>query len=280
MTERSAGHTDFDELAAGYALNALEPADEQRFLRHAADCPDCQQTMAEFSAVAAALAETAPPAEPSEQLGLRILAATRPDQHTATRPGMPLADGPETGEPEAGELASGQLASGQPEAELPPGVTRLRPRGTRRQRWLAAAAAVVIAAGGVWGGLAATSGGPPAPLAMCQQQPHTCSEVTLVTPKGHQTAGKVVVVDGEVWMQPTDMSANPANEIYVLWQITGSRTPRAIGSFDVKAGIAAPIKIGGLAAPYTGTWAFAVSLEHGRTIPATPSGEVALGQVS
>ena len=275
MTERDAGHTEFDELAAGYALNALEPADEQRFLRHAADCPDCEQTMAEFLAVAAALAETAPPAEPSEQLGLRILAATRPDGNADSRPGLPLAGRPQTEEPEASEPGAGQ-----PESALPPGVARLRPRGDRRLRWLAAAAAVVIAAGGVWGGLAATSGSAPAPLAICQQQPHKCSEVTLVTPKDHQTAGKVVVVDGEVWMQPTDMSANPADRIYVLWQITGSHTPLAVGSFDVKAGVATPIKIGGLAAPYSGTWAFAVSLEHGRTIPATPSGEVALGQVS
>ena len=270
MTERGADHTDFDELAAGYALNALEPADEQRFLRHAAECPDCQQAMAEFSAVAAALAETAPPAEPSEQLGLRILAATRPQGTADPRPGMRLADGPQTGEPEASE----------PGSELPPGVTRLRPRWARRQRWLAAAAAVVIAAGGIWGGLAATSGGTAAPLAICRQQPHKCSEVTLVTPKGHQVAAKVVVLDGQVWMQPTDMSANPANQIYVLWQITGSHPPLAVGSFDVKTGVATPIKIGGLAAPYTGTSAFAVSLEHGRTIPASPSGEVAVGQVS
>ena len=88
------------------------------------------------------------------------------------------------------------------------------------------------------------------------------------------------MLDGEVWMQPTDMSANPADEIYVLWHITESHTPLAVGSFDVKAGVATPIKIGGLAAPYAGTSAFAVSLEHGRTIPAAPSGEVALGQVS
>jgi anti-sigma-K factor RskA len=267
MTERGAEHTEFDELAAGHALDALEPADEHRFLRHAADCPDCQQTVAEFRAVAGALAETAPPAEPSEQLGLRILAATRPSRDTEGRQATTLAGEPEPGEPEAG---------------LPPGVTRLRARQVRRgrrQRWLAAAAAVVIAAGGVWGGLSATSGNAPAPLAMCQQ-PHKCSEVTLVTPKGHQAAAKVVVLDGQVWMQPTDMSANPAGEIYVLWQITGTHSPLAVGSFDVKTGVATPIKIGGLAAPYSGTSAFAVSLEHGRIIPPAPSGELAVGQVS
>jgi hypothetical protein len=131
----------------------------------------------------------------------------------------------------------------------------------------------------VWGGLDATSGNSPAPLAACQQ-PHKCSEIELLTAKGHQAAGKVVVLDGEVWMQPTDMSANPADEIYVLWQITGSQVPQAVGSFSVRAGVATPVKVGGLAAPYSGTSAFAVSLEHGRTIPPAPSGEVAVGQVS
>jgi anti-sigma-K factor RskA len=253
-----AEHSDFGELAAGYALNALEPADEQRFLRHAAGCADCQRVMAEFGEVAAALAETAPPAEPSQQLGLRIIAATRPDLGSSPGPGLTE---------EAG-------------ADLPEGVARLRPRsGGRRLRWMAAAAAVVIAAGGVWGGLAATSGNSPAPLAMCAR-PHACSEVTLVAGKTHQVAGKVVVTDHRVWMLPTGMTANPADEIYVLWQITGTHTPLAVGSFDVRTGAHTPIKIGGLAAPYSGTVAFAVSLEHGKTIPPAPSAEIALGQVS
>lgn len=267
-----AEHTDFDELAAGYALNALEPADEQRFLRHAADCPDCERVMAEFFEVAAALAETAPQAEPSEQLGLRILAATRPDPDHRPAAAPAAAPQPE-GEPQTG-------AQTGPQTGLPTGVVRLRPKRSRRLQWMtAAAAAVVIAAGGIWGGLAATSGNSPAPLAMCAQ-PHSCSEVTLVAGQAHQVAGKVVVTDHEAWMLPTDMTANPAGQIYVLWQITGTRTPLAVGSFDVKAGGHAPIKIGGLAAPYSGTVAFAVSLEHGKTIPPAPSDEVAQGQVS
>src|SRR6202044_9969 len=112
------------------------------------------------------LAETAPPAEPSAELGLRILAATRPDRDSI---------------PDRDSLAEAAPAE-DAAADLPPGVVRLRPRSNpRRLRWMtAAAAAVVIAAGGVWGGLAATSGNSPAPLAVCAQ-PHACSEVTLVT---------------------------------------------------------------------------------------------------
>jgi len=160
-------------------------------------------------------------------------------------------------------------------------------RGTDRdrpgRRWqkpaLAAAAAVLIAAGGTWAGLAATSGGPSHPLAACTQ-PHACPQVTLTSAATHQTAAKVVIDGGVAWMEPSAMQANPADEIYVLWQVTGAPVPLAVGSFDVRAGATSPIKIGTLPAPYHGTQAFAVSLEHGRTIPPRPSTPVAAGKVS
>jgi hypothetical protein len=312
MTSREAGHADFDELAAGYALNALECPDEQRFLRHAAGCPRCQGSIARFRAVAAALAETAPPAEPGDHLGERILAATRPGPDRGGQPGTAGANedsrrqgdagGAVTGMPgvwpgDAGEARgdddggsavgerNGRLGSPRGTvpapgpATLPPGVVRLRPR----QRWMrgaaVAAAAALIAGGGMWAGLTATAGGPPAPLAACAH-PHACTQVVLTVPATRRVAAKVIVHDGVAWMEPAAMAANPAGEIYVLWQITGSRPPLPVGSFDVRAGAHSPIKIGGLAAPYAGTSAFAVSLEHGRAIPTAPSDKVALGQVS
>ena len=60
----------------------------------------------------------------------------------------------------------------------------------------------------------------------------------------------------------------------------GAHVPLAVGSFDVRGHAGTPIRIGKLAVPYRGTLAFAVSLEHGRTIPAKPSHLVAIGQVS
>jgi len=156
-------------------------------------------------------------------------------------------------------------------------------RAVSGRRWqkpaVAAAAAVLIAVGGVWAGLAATSGGPPRPLAACAQ-PHACPQVTLTSAETHQTAAKVVIDDGVAWMEPSAIQANPADEIYVLWQVTGAPSPLAVGSFDVKPGTTSPIKIGALRAPYHGTQAFAVSLEHGRKIPPKPSTPVAAGKVS
>jgi anti-sigma-K factor RskA len=321
VTEQGSEHTVFDELAAGYVLNALEPADEQRFLRHAEQCPRCQQTLAEFQKVAAALAQTAPPAEPSARLGERIMAVARADlaepghapappansgstdagtaldHGTApgdrTGPGEQAAPGDRTGPGDqtapGDRTGPNDVTAADPgtdvPAEAPPGrVVPLRRRvgrGTSR-RWqkpaVAAAAAVLIAVGGIWGGLAATSGGPPQPLAACAH-PNACPRVTL-TSTTHQTAAKVVIDDGVAWLEPSAMRANPADEIYVLWQVTGAHVPLAVGSFDVKAGTTSPIKIGALPAPYHGTEAFAVSLEHGRTIPPRPSTPVATGRVS
>jgi hypothetical protein len=154
-----------------------------------------------------------------------------------------------------------------------------RARGWQRPVAIAAAVAL-IAGGGVWAGLAEVGGSPQAPLAMCAQAAQ-CSQVALVNAQTHQVVGKVIVSGGRVWMLPTSMPANNrTDQIYVLWQITGAHVPRPVGPFDVRSGSDGPIPIGDLAAPYSTTWAFAVSLEHGRVIPSTPSRAVALGQVS
>jgi anti-sigma-K factor RskA len=311
MTDQEPDHTVFDELAAGYVLHALEPADEQRFLRHAGQCARCQQTVAEFRMVAGALAETAPPAEPSARLGERIMAAARAD---LAEPGHSAAPPADSGRTDAGTARDGGTApddgtaadDGTPgddgtapddeaaadQGTAPPGgptpgrvvpLRRRASRGTSGRQWqkpaAAAAAAVLIAVGGIWAGLAATSGGPPQSLAACAH-PHACPQVTLTSSATHQTAARVVIDDRVAWMEPSAMQANPADEIYVLWQVTGASVPLAVGSFDVKAGTTSPIKIGALPAPYRATQAFAVSLEHGREIPPRPSTPVAAGKVS
>jgi hypothetical protein len=108
-----------------------------------------------------------------------------------------------------------------------------------------------------------------------------CTQVVLTAAGGHHAvAGRVIIEGRTVWLRPDRMRADDtASEIYVLWQLTGKHFPLAVGSFDVRPGAHGAIKIGTLAASYRGTLAFAVSLEHGRTIPASPSQPVALGQV-
>jgi plastocyanin len=139
---------------------------------------------------------------------------------------------------------------------------------------------VALIAGGVWAGVSTTGNNSPQPVLAACAHLRGCSQVTLTATRTGRPAATVIVHDGTVSMEPAAMAANPGDEIYVLWQITGAHTPLAVGSFDIRPGSRAPLRIGGLAAPYSSTWAFAVSLEHGRTIPASPSRPIALGQVS
>ncbi|MHB8451095.1 MAG: hypothetical protein ACYDAQ_11690 [Mycobacteriales bacterium] len=69
-------HEAFEELAAGHALHALEPEDEQALLAHLPGCSTCQAALAEMQAVAAQLAGAVPDEAPPPELLARIRAAT------------------------------------------------------------------------------------------------------------------------------------------------------------------------------------------------------------
>ena len=70
------------ELSAGYALDALEPAERDAFERHLAGCPECQEELASFWEVAGALAVAADSPAPSPELRERILADARAEKQT------------------------------------------------------------------------------------------------------------------------------------------------------------------------------------------------------
>ena len=57
-------HETYDELAAGHALSALEPGDEQAFLTHLGGCARCERALAEHHATLAHLAYAPDAAEP------------------------------------------------------------------------------------------------------------------------------------------------------------------------------------------------------------------------
>src|ERR1700722_17580059 len=67
VTERNGDHAAFDELVAGYALDALDPADERLFLTHLPGCRRCQHALGDYLEITAALAGTGPggPGQPA-----------------------------------------------------------------------------------------------------------------------------------------------------------------------------------------------------------------------
>jgi anti-sigma-K factor RskA len=290
MTDSRREHARYDELAAGYALDALDAQDEADFAGHLPDCSRCQDAVARFTEITAALADTAPPAEPSPDLGARIMAAVARDPAPAGHAASPAPAGqagPQPGQPEQPGKPRPAAVRRLHGAPRPAAQHRTSPRSGRPRRPLrvaaasVAAAAAVIAGGATYAGLQGSGSGPQPPAAGCVQA-RTCREIVLTDASSRTPAARLIVAGGTAWLVPSGLKAdNTAQQVYVLWQITGRHTPLAVGSFDVRGHRAGdrPIRVGSLTVPYSGTWAFAVSLEHGRTIPAAPSHPVALGQV-
>ena len=85
-------HSEFEELAAGYVLGALEPDDEHDFQRHLDGCDTCEATVRELEAVAGELAYAAPPVDPPDTLWAGIRREIRSE---AVRPeAVPQAPAP------------------------------------------------------------------------------------------------------------------------------------------------------------------------------------------
>jgi anti-sigma-K factor RskA len=80
-------HSEYDELAAGYVLGALEPDDEHAFQQHLGGCPICETNVRELESVVGQLAYSAPPAEPPDTVWAGIRRQIQPE---AARP-RPLA---------------------------------------------------------------------------------------------------------------------------------------------------------------------------------------------
>ena len=74
--------TTIHELTAGYALDALEPAEREAYESHLGGCPRCQEELASFWEVTGALAVAADGPAPSPALRDRILEAARAEQQT------------------------------------------------------------------------------------------------------------------------------------------------------------------------------------------------------
>ena len=125
-------HSEFEELAAGYVLGALEPDDEHAFQRHLGDCATCEANVRELEAVVGELAYATPPVDPPDTLWAGIRREIQPE---AARPGAV----PETPREAAPQAPRARQAPQTPRA----GTGRRRPR---LLPGLAAAAALLLVA--------------------------------------------------------------------------------------------------------------------------------------
>jgi len=67
-------HDEFAELAAAYALGALDAPERQRFEAHLVACDDCQKDVAVYVSVTAGIGASAEPAAPPAALKARAIA--------------------------------------------------------------------------------------------------------------------------------------------------------------------------------------------------------------
>ena len=238
------------ELAAAYALHALEPEDELTFTSHLTDCAICRTTLDQHSLVAAQLAslvdDTATSAPPWERI--RPTLSERPSSSAVHHP---------TDEPDAAA------------------VRPVRPRHTRL---LAAAAALVMLLGvGIAGwqlaGRSSTTGAPNA-VAGCHVS-DGCHIVRLLA-DGKVEAGDVLVRDGSAAVVPTAMPALDAAHVYVLWQMPRDGRPTPVTALQhVVTSKASPSVT--WAIPYADTAGFAMSVERADQVPTQPTKVVAMG---
>jgi anti-sigma-K factor RskA len=79
-------HSEYEQLAAGYVLGALEPDDEHVFQRHLGGCSVCEANVRELEGVVGTLAYAAPPVEPPDTVWAGIQRELRPEARQGAPP--------------------------------------------------------------------------------------------------------------------------------------------------------------------------------------------------
>jgi hypothetical protein len=249
------------ELAVGWALHSLEPAEESLVAAHLPECPECAAAAALSEEVGAMLGLSVPELAPSAGLEQRIPSVT------GTGPAVPL------------------VAASEPAA---PPAQRIARLSRARFGQVAAATAVILVGAAVVLGVQVVHLGDQ--LNQAQRQVTAMSEtiqsaadpgatrVPLVTKAG-QAVGMVLASRNQVAVVPTRLPSNRvADQTYVLWGLAGE-TPIGLAAFDVSGDVPRLHPVPSATQPGKFT-AYAISLEPGRRVPAVPTDVIASGKVT
>lgn len=250
-----------EELAVGWAMHSLEPDEEALVRDHLPNCPSCQRTVRATQEVLAGIGGAVRQEQPPPRLRARLMEQI---EHTPQ-----------------------DVSAHRPRHAAPTPLRRPQHRRRTGRVLLAAAAAVaVLAAGGYLGVRVNQLSGE---VAAASQRANdlnkalglaadpTTNRALLRTPSGDPVA---VVLSSSTSgsIIPLNLKSNDSAHVYVVWG-TGTKLPVPLAMFDVRAGSTdpQPLAWGSDAHQHQ---SFAVSLEPGRTLPATPSDVLAGGQVA
>jgi len=290
------GHAEFEELAVGHALDALEPFDEARLLEHLPSCSRCRLALGEHREVAAWLAYAVDPVEepalpPLLAEVIAGAASNMPSDPFALHPPVTSAAQPRDDSDDSADRASAAAAD---ERDVPAGhVTHVTPArrpagrmrialvgGQRPSRLLVGAAlALAVLLTGVVVGVRAsnpstvTQNADPAQLALeAVAQPGAVIS-KLGHTDGHAGSGAAVLAAGHTVLVVDGLAPNqPAKAHYVVWLVTGADNKRALRTFNVHASGAVPVDLGRASTvEEAGTPRFAVTLERGPATAVLPT---------
>jgi hypothetical protein len=253
---RDDGHCPQLENAVGWALYAVEPAEEQAIRAHLPACPECRETVRYAEESGALLGTAVPQYLPPPDLRHRLLAAI----HDAPR--VSVTD------------------------DYRPPVSLDAVRQRRRSRVLLAAAAVVVVAlggattvlgmqvGQLTGQQQARAAGDAMVRAVVEDP--TAKRAVLTNAAGKPIAMLVTGPAGAV-VVPLGLAPTGADEQYVAWGLRPSG-PTPLATFDVTAGSVGPLLVNWPSSAHDLT-RFALSREPGHTMPSTPTNVIASGSV-
>jgi anti-sigma-K factor RskA len=281
------------EQAVGWALHALEPAEEIAVERHVPTCADCSAAVRDAQAVMTQLATAVEQVDPPARLRASILdAAAATPQVRPQVVAQPPSPGPRQQRTSRPTGPAGP-APGGPRPTGPQAGGRSRRLSPGRLVTAAVAAVAIVAAGGL--GIRTVQ--LQQQTVQLQQQLDTASSqvssttalvqglarpgnshALLARPDG-TTVAAVVLADSQQTVYTIGLAANSADQTYVLWGLKdASSAPQPLGVFDVDERDATPQTVG--SADQQPFGAYAISLEPGRTPPAAPTDVVASGALT
>ena len=286
--ELDRSHGDWDALAVGWAMTALDPDDERRFAEHLATCGRCTATVRDAVDTVVDLAYALPPEPPPARLRRRILAAAAAEPRpAATRDaGLPGDAAWSTARDGADSGRNGRPVGGGSRQGAGGGVVGF---GSRR-RWVplaAMAAAVALIAGlAVWNVTLQSDQGRLRDVVA--QRDELVARLTEAGParvaiiRGPSGTGDrqatVVVKQGRVGLITETLPPEPPGRTYWLWSLRNSADtdPVPLANFTVPETRFSACNI----EPPAGvdvTRAFAISDEPGTGRPTRPTHKVAFG---